>query len=135
MSVIRIFPDSMRVEGEGYVDTLLEQAGIRRPPAQRDLTEGLELSLEQLAQVDGDVIIVCSAASAAAEQDNAAARQALMSHALWKQLRAVQQDQVYVVDSFLWDGGGILWAEAVLDDLATRILPNVADRRRVEAGG
>lgn len=118
VSVARVFPDRFMIEGESYVTTLLEEAGLRRPTAQQ-ISETQELSLEQVAALDGDVIFLYSAANAALEQDNRAARDELLQNPLFQSLRAVKTDRVYVVDSFVWAGGGILWANRVLDDLFT----------------
>ncbi|MGH2451036.1 MAG: ABC transporter substrate-binding protein [Candidatus Limnocylindria bacterium] len=123
VSVARVFPDQIRVEGSssGYVPFLFERAGLRRPKAHL-VAEGLELSLEQLAKIDADVLFVYSAANAELEPENAKARQALERHPLWSNLRAVKNDRAYIVDSFLWAGGGMLWAERVLDDLFRYLL-------------
>jgi iron complex transport system substrate-binding protein len=121
VSVARLFPEQVRVEGNSYVTTLLAGAGLRRPAGHSG--EGLRLSPEQLPMIDGDVLFVYSAANAAAEPDNAKARAAFEQNPLWANLRAVRNGQVHVVDSFLWAGGGMLWAEAVLDDISGRLLP------------
>lgn len=121
VSVARLFPDQVRVEGASYVTTLLATAGLRRPEAHRT-DKGLKLSPEQLPMIDGDVLFVYSAANTAAEPDNAKARAAYQQNPLWAGLRAVRNGQVHTVDSFLWAGGGMLWADAVLDDLSGRLL-------------
>ena len=121
VSVARLLPGQIRVEGKSYVTTLLGAAGLRRPAAHT--AEGLKLSPEQLATIDGDVLFVYSAANAAAEPDNAKAREAFTQNPLWANLRAVRNGQVHIVDSFLWAGGGMLWADAVLDDISGRLLP------------
>lgn len=122
VSVARLLPDQIRVEGKSYVTTLLANAGLRRPEAHRN-EQGLKLSPEQLPMIDGDVLFVYSAANAATEPDNAKARAAYEQNPLWANLRAVRNDQVNVVDSFLWAGGGMLWADAVLDDISRLLLP------------
>lgn len=114
VSVARVFPDQIRVEGTGYVPTLLTAAGLRRPPGH---SKDLELSLERVAEIDGDVLIVYSADNPAEAERNEQARAKLARHPLWSRLRAVREERAHVVDSALWAGGGILWAEAVLADL------------------
>ena len=121
VSVARLLPDQVRVEGVSYVTTLMANAGLRRPEPHRT-DKGLKLSAEQLAMIDGDVIFVYSAANAATEPDNAKARAAYQQNPLWAGLRAVRNGQVHTVDSFLWAGGGMLWADAVLDDLSGRLM-------------
>ena len=95
VSVARLLPGQIRVEGKSYVTTLLSGAGLRRPPAHT--AEGLKLSAEQLPAIDGDVLFVYSAANAAAEADNAKARAEFAQSPLW--------------------------ADAVLDDVSGRLLP------------
>ncbi|MGH2381204.1 MAG: ABC transporter substrate-binding protein [Candidatus Limnocylindria bacterium] len=116
LSAVRIFPDSARVEGDSYVTTLLRSAGFALSPVHAD-PAGAELSLERIPELDADAIVVYSAANAQLEADNAAAREEWLDSPLWDNLAAAQADQVYVVDSFLWAGGGFVWAEAMLDDL------------------
>lgn len=117
LSVIRVFPDSIRIEVNSYVPTLLEAAGIRRPEAQEALKESVDASIEQVRLVDGDVVFIYSADNAAEEDKNARARQEFLDHPLFGKLDAARNDRVHVVDSRIWAGGGILWADAVLDDL------------------
>lgn len=116
LTVVRIFPDSARVEGDSYVTTLLRSAGFGLSSVHDD-PAGAELSLERIPELDADAVIVYSAANAQLEADNAAARDEWLASPLWQNLAAAQAEQVYAVDSFLWAGGGFLWAEAMLDDL------------------
>ena len=116
LTVVRIFPDSARVEGDSYVTNLLRSAGFALSPIHSS-PDGAELSLERIPELDADAVIVYSAANAQLEADNAAAREEWLDSPMWDNLAAAQAGQVYVVDSFLWAGGGFLWAEAMLDDL------------------
>jgi iron complex transport system substrate-binding protein len=115
LTVVRIFPDQARVEGDSYVTNLLRSAGFELSDVHAD--DGAELSLERIPELDADAIVVYSAANAELEEDNAEAREAWFTSPLWENLAAARAGQVYVVDSFLWAGGGFLWAEAMLDDL------------------
>lgn len=115
LTVVRIFPDQARVEGDSYVTTLLRSAGFTL--SEIHSAEGAELSLERIPELDADAIVVYSAANATLEEDNAAARDTWLASPLWRNLAAAGADQIYLVDSFLWAGGGFLWAEAMLDDL------------------
>ncbi|MBY0395931.1 MAG: hypothetical protein K2X91_05585, partial [Thermoleophilia bacterium] len=72
-------------------------------------------------RIGADVFLVYSAANAATEDEHATARARLAANPLWRKLRAVRAGQVYEVDSFTWAGGGIIWADRVLDDLAERL--------------
>jgi len=121
ISVARVFPDSIRVEGESYVPTLLANAGLERPAAHG---KDLELSVERLPAIDGDVLFVYSADNPQEAERNARARERLARHPLWRSLKAVRAGRAYTVDSALWAGGGILWADAMLDDLERHLLPD-----------
>jgi len=121
VSVIRVFPDSVRIEVGSYVTTLLEAAAVERPHAQASLKDSADVSIEQSTLIDGDVILLYSADNAPEAEKNEKAREEFLSHALFGNLYAAKKDEVHVVDSRLWAGGGILWADAVVDDL-TRIL-------------
>jgi iron complex transport system substrate-binding protein len=121
VAVARIFPDEIRVEGDSYVTRLMDAAGLRRPAPHR-AADGLTLSPERLPEIDADALIVYSAANAAAEADNARARERLARNPLWHNLRAVRAGRVHVVDSFIWAGGGMLWADRVLEDLSRLLL-------------
>jgi iron complex transport system substrate-binding protein len=118
MSVIRVFPDSIRIEVGSYVTTLLDAAGIQRPPAQKSLKESADVSIEQARLIDGDVILIYSADSGAERDRNDKAVQKFLDHPLLGNLDAAREGRVHEVDSRVWAGGGILWADAILDDLS-----------------
>jgi len=121
VSVARVFPANGRVEAESYVTTLLAAAGLRRPAAHERLTEDLEFSPEQLRQIDGDELFVYSGSNAAEDEANRKALARLQRNPLWDRLDAVRSGNVHLVDSYLWGGGGILWANAVLADVQRRL--------------
>lgn len=126
VSVARIFAANGRIEGRSYVPTLLRRAGLRRPPAHEKKTDGIDFSLERLRLIDGDELFIYSAANAAEEEKNARARARLQRHPLWDRLRAVRSGNVHIVDSYLWAGGGMLWADAMLDDLERYLLDDAS---------
>lgn len=117
VSVIRVFTDSIRIEVDSYVPTLLEAAGLRRSAPQDALEESVDASIEQVRLIDGDVLFLYSADNAADVDKNEKARQGFLDHPLFGKLDAARDGRVHVVDSRVWAGGGILWADAVLDDL------------------
>lgn len=118
VSVIRVFPDSIRIEVDSYVTTLLDAAGVRRPPAQEALKESIDVSIEQARLIDGDVILVYSADNGAEQDRNERAVGKFLDHPLFGNLDAARAGRVHEVDSRLWAGGGILWADMILDDLS-----------------
>ena len=93
---------------------ILDDVGLRRPPAQNVITEdGLKLlSEERLMDIDGDVLFV-----AATSGESEELLKQLKQKPLWNQLRAVQQGRVYPVNYGTWRGGNPLAADAVIDDL------------------
>ncbi|MBE7384258.1 MAG: iron-siderophore ABC transporter substrate-binding protein [Leptolyngbya sp. SIO1E4] len=104
-----------------FVGSILKDAGLQRPPAQNiDVEHGhIELSLEEIDKVDGDVLFVASFNDADQE-----AVEKLKRNPLWQTLKAVQQNQVYFVDGVTWVwGSDMIGAEAVIDDLQKYLEP------------
>lgn len=119
VSVIRIQPGAFAIDlRQSFPGTIIEDAGLRRPPAQRE--DGFELqnlSKERIADADGDVIFVWtygSRSDIAQEAQSALAR--LKADPLWQNLDAVQEGKVYEVPAY-WIGGSIETAHLILDDL------------------
>ena len=101
-----------------FAGSILGDIGIRRPAGQEPTDNGIIiLSEELIPQMDADVIFV-SAFDTDSEQVLADWRQ----KPLWRQLRAVQTGQVYVVDYDIWRGGNPIAANLVLDDLLNYLL-------------
>lgn len=98
-----------------FPGSILEDVGLPRPPFQNQPTEPgetyLDVSLERLNLLDGDVIF------AAVDPGGEDSLRIFQTSPLWQMLNAVQQEQVYVVDSGYWIFGNILAANAILDDL------------------
>jgi iron complex transport system substrate-binding protein len=93
---------------------ILADAGIRRPPSQAVPIEGgiTLLSEERLIDIDGDILFVATDGEKSIQK-----LAELKQNPLWKNLRAVQQNQVYPVNYPTWRGGNPLAADAVIDDL------------------
>lgn len=117
ISVARVLAENNKIEGQSYVPTLLWRAGLRRPPAHEKKADGIEFSLEELRLVDGDELFIYSGSIAAEQEANDKALKRLQRHPLWDRLEAVRNDNVHLVDANLWGGGGLLWAEAMVDEL------------------
>jgi len=128
VSVVRIYPDTISLYlRDSFAGTVLEDAGLSRPPSQDIAAEEAEnrfgnpiqtsISRELLTQADGDVIFVWSGENTAAAAQQAATQlQAVQADPLWRQLQAVQAGRVYQVPSY-WIGSGPIAANAILDDL------------------
>lgn len=113
-SVVRFVPGEIRLYANAsFIGTVLQDAGIARPPVQ-DVDEfDVVVSVEQIDQADGDVIFV-GTYSDPAETDGPA----VVGGPLWKRLSAVQSGDVHQVDDDVWFlGTGVGAAELLLDDL------------------
>jgi iron complex transport system substrate-binding protein len=133
VSVIRLYADTINLYlKDSFSGTVLQDAGLARPPAQDiGATEAEQrfgnpiqtsISRELLEQADGDVIFLWTGENTA--EENARLQQkleALERDPLWQQLRAVQAGRVYRVPSY-WIGSGPIAANAVLDDLFTYLV-------------
>lgn len=99
-----------------FAGTILADAGLQRPSAQEVVTKGgyITFGLETMqADADGDVIFT----SHWMDEDGAKALKRNQNHPLWRKLKAVKQNQVYVVNRHFWRGSNILAAHKVIDDL------------------
>lgn len=128
VSVVRIYPDTINLYlRDSFVGTVLQDAGLSRPPAQNISAEEANarfgnpiqtsISRELLEQADGDVIFLWTGENTTEAAESAQKNlQILQDDPLWQQLEAVQQGRVYQVPSY-WIGSGPIAANAVLDDL------------------
>lgn len=115
VSLVRFMPDQIRLYAKGsFIGTVLEDVGFARPPVQQVEDETfVEVSAEQLAKADGDVIFI-SSYGPADETD----QPAVTNSPLWQSLDAVQAGKVQPVSDDHWMLGiGIGAADLVLDDL------------------
>jgi iron complex transport system substrate-binding protein len=120
VSVAQVRPDGIRIwPGTSSLGTrLLATIGFARPEPQQ-VVEGAEasyvdLGLEALDQVDGDVLFLIRTGD-----DEAYAN--LTSYPLWRRLAVVHAGDVYEVDYRAWNVGGALAATIVLDDIASAV--------------
>ncbi len=133
VSVLRLYPDTINLYlADSFPGTVLQDAGLARPPAQAiDAAEAEQrfgnpiqtsISRELLAQADGDVIFLWTGENTAEENQRLQQQlEALQQDPLWRQLKAVQSGQAYQVPSY-WIGSGPIAANAVLDDLFTYLV-------------
>lgn len=121
VSMVRFLASAVRLYGRGsFIGTILADAGFGRPQAQRVDRTFVEVSKEQLALADGDLVFY-SAFGADGEQEQAA----LTAGPLWQRLPAVAQGRAHQVSDDLWYLGiGPIAAGRVLDDLAGHARPS-----------
>lgn len=96
------------------VGEILNDLGLQRPPVQRGNFYFLEhISEEKLSDIDGDVLfLTCWGRDIDREM-----RDKLRQKPLWQKLKAVKQQQVYVVDTYWHNEANIFAINAILDDL------------------
>ena len=120
VSVVRFLPGETRIyQKESFVGTVLEDAGLPRPPAQDvDDFALLNVSEEEIPKMDGDAVFVTVyGVPGDSTQGN------VTSDPLWQKLDAVKQDRVYEVSDDLWMLGiGPTAAGGVVDDLEKHLV-------------
>jgi len=116
VSVVRVYPDHITLYQRGsFAGTILENAGLSRPPSQQRDSVQRQISKEKLAQADGDVLFLWTYGETNQRTSQAVAQ--LKADPLWSQLQVVQEDKVYEVDGNHWMGAGPIAANLVIDDL------------------
>jgi iron complex transport system substrate-binding protein len=128
VSVVRVYPDRINLYlRESFCGIVLQDAGLSRPEFQNFTASEAEksfgnpiqvsISKELMEKADGDVIFIWTAENN--PQGNQTAKkklEELQANPLWKNLKAVRNNKVYVVPSY-WIGSGMLAANAIIDDL------------------
>jgi iron complex transport system substrate-binding protein len=98
-----------------FASSILRDLELQRPKSQNVATPNgaiYNISEERLEQVDGDILYFL-----AFGKDGRAAFKRLQKRPLWNKIKAAQNNQVYLVDSYTWTGSNLLAADAVIDDL------------------
>jgi iron complex transport system substrate-binding protein len=120
----------VRLQGAGSVYPPVKSAGARllgelgfdRPPGQAFDPDAGDccpaVSLERLAEIDGDVLFLGLDSS----DESAAVLARLRSSALFNRLRAVRAGRVHTVSSGAWAGDAYLGAQRMFDDLERHVL-------------
>ena len=124
VSVIRIYPQGITFyQPDSFSGSILKDAGLSRPPLQRQEGGQQLISQELIGEADADIIFYWTYGDDYhSKEDRIQSSLAqLQSDPLWLQLDAVQQGKVYQVPDY-WIGYGCLAANAVIDDLYKYIL-------------
>ncbi|WP_155590508.1 ABC transporter substrate-binding protein [Lysinibacillus cavernae] len=96
-----------------YDGELLEKLGLK--VAIQDEQPYVEMSLEQLVEINPDVLLL-------ANNEGKLLTDEWKDNPLWKDLKAVKNDQIYSVDRDLWTRfRGIISAEAIAKDTLTKL--------------
>lgn len=140
VSLVRFMPSEVRIYLTGFPGSVLRDAGSSRPSAQQvDDWESAEqlitVSQERIPEMDADVMFTMTSPWAG-EGDVSEIEGEFTSHPLWTKLEAVQRDAVFSVDEEHWNlGGGILAANAMMDDLEQHFLQEGGARAALTDGG
>lgn len=128
MSVVRVYTDNINLYlRDSFCGTVLQDAGLSRPESQnftaseaeKLFRNSIQVSIgnELIEKADGDVIFIWTGENTSQATQTALKKlEQLKKNPLWKNLKAVQQDKVYLVPGY-WIGSGILAANAIIDDL------------------
>jgi iron complex transport system substrate-binding protein len=128
VSVVRVYPNNINVYLlDSFCGKVLQDAGLSRPESQ-NIKESEAIKLfgnsvqvaignELIAQADGDVIFIWTGQNTSQGNETAKKNlEQLQSNPIWKNLKAVKENKVYLVPSY-WIGSGMLAANAIVDDL------------------
>lgn len=123
VSVVNFRPDHVRIYlKDSFVGTILEDAGLPRPPAQDQAGFVERISLEAIPQLDADVMFLI-----VSDPEQTKTLNQFTQSPLWSQLKVVQQNRVYPVSSDIWiNGWNMLGAQQVLDDLFQHLIPDAS---------
>jgi len=96
-----------------FLGTVLTDVGVSRPEGQKGTATFNEVSRENVAQLNGDVLLYSSYGS-----PDVSGEKAVTEGPQWAQLSAVQQGKAFRVDDdYFYTGIGLTAANRVLDDL------------------
>lgn len=119
VSVLNIRPTLVRLYRKNtFCGTILEDAGLSRPPDPYKDLPIVDINKERLRDIDADVLFVWTYDDEMLSREPGAqtALKQLKGDPLWSQLSAVQKGKVYEVPGY-WIGAGPLSANLVIDDL------------------
>ncbi|MBD2036886.1 iron-siderophore ABC transporter substrate-binding protein [Leptolyngbya sp. FACHB-321] len=118
VSVVNFWQNNVRIYMKrSFSGVILQEVGLARPPVQNKDKLWERLSLELIPKMDGDVIFLLLGGH---KESNLAQ---FKQHPLWSQLKPVQANKVYEVDSSIWiAGAGMIGANLILDDLSQHLV-------------
>ncbi|MFQ4145257.1 iron-siderophore ABC transporter substrate-binding protein [Chlorogloeopsis sp. ULAP02] len=106
-----------------FMGAVITEAGLKLPAAQTTLAPtitndnwGINISIERLDLIDGDVIFTINTKPETKQLDSTLSQ--LQQHPLWSKLDAVKNNRVYTVNYMVWVAQrNIGGANRILDDL------------------
>lgn len=119
VSVTRFLPGKTRLyQKASFIGDVLEEAGVKRPASQDVEAFSADISPEQIAKADADVIFVTVYGP-----EDKTTKQAISTSPLWQNLNAVKAGRVETVSDDVWIAGlGIQAANLILDDLDAKLV-------------
>lgn len=114
VSVIYAYGVDITIDAENsFAGSILADIGLRRPESQAAVDGGIiMISEERIPDIDSDILF-----ASVYDPDSEKLLAEWQQKPLWKQLKAVQSNQVYVVDANIWRGGNPIAANLMLDEL------------------
>jgi iron complex transport system substrate-binding protein len=97
---------------QSFAGGILNDIGILNPIFAESGDNDLPISEELLPKIDSDILFI-----APLRKDDYSVIKQLQQKPLWSKLKAVQKNQVYLVDFSVWRGLNILAAQEMLNDL------------------
>ncbi|RUR86990.1 iron-siderophore ABC transporter substrate-binding protein [Chlorogloeopsis fritschii PCC 9212] len=97
---------------KSFAGGILEELGFLNPLFTESGDDELPISEEILPTIDSDILFV-----APLKKDDQSVIQKLQQKPLWSKLKAVQNNQVYLVDFSVWRGLNIFAAHEILNDI------------------
>lgn len=112
-------PDHARIFYMGYAGGILKELGFTRPKGHDQNIWGVMLTTkESIKDMDADLIFNFNSGTAADQQGGERLYKDWTEHPLWKNLRAVKNNQVVQVNEVDWNfAGGYISANRMLDAL------------------
>jgi iron complex transport system substrate-binding protein len=97
-----------------FAGSILNDVGLQRTEVQDVITPDGHIFIpeEELSKIDGDVLFI-----GIDGDDEGKSFNKLKQKPLWKTLKAVQKNHVYVINLSTWRESNLLAADAVIDDL------------------
>ncbi|MHC5747833.1 MAG: ABC transporter substrate-binding protein, partial [Nostoc sp.] len=100
---------------DSFAGEVLRDVGLQLPPAPpytRLFQGSIPISEEALPEIDSDFLFV-----GVYRKEDKSSFEKVQHKPLWSHIRAVQQNQVFVVSQTVWRGYNILAANAALDEI------------------
>ncbi|SFF80252.1 iron complex transport system substrate-binding protein [Halobacillus alkaliphilus] len=118
VSILNFRSDHARIYFDSFAGTILREAGFTRPENQQSDEWGMKLTdKESINEMNADVFYIFMSDEPAIKDNY----EEWTNHPLWKNLDAVKNDEVHMVDEVTWNmAGGIRAANLMLDDLYDR---------------